>query len=463
MATYAEQIASFTAERGVKADKQKSIMDAAAEKGETLDAEQQEEFDTLSDEIDAIDKHLDRLSRVEKSAGKTAAPVNGKSSEEGSASREGRIVVKAPEQLKPGIAFARYAKVKALSRMDNEPAIQIAERMYGPDSIVVGAIKSTVAAGTTASGNWAADLVGAETSTFADFAAYLRPATILGQFGNNGIPALRNVPFREPLISQTGGGAAYWTGEAKPKGLTSFDFDRTTLTPLKVATICVLSEENIRSSAPSSEAIVRDSIRDAVAARIDADFIDPTNSGTSDVKPASITNGAAHGAGSGTGDADDVRADIRSLLGEYIAANNPPRTGVLIMPTATALALSLMVNALGQNEFNGIGMNGGVLLGIPVITSDYLAAGYVVMVNASDIYEADEGGIAVDMSREASLEMLTTGFTQDQPTGASLVSLWQNNLVGLRAERTINWKRRRPTGAMYLTGVAWGGAVNDLS
>jgi hypothetical protein len=63
MATYAEQIAAFTADRGVKADRQKAIMDGAAEKGETLDADQQEEFDTLQGEVEAIDKHLARLTR----------------------------------------------------------------------------------------------------------------------------------------------------------------------------------------------------------------------------------------------------------------------------------------------------------------------------------------------------------------------------------------------------------------
>jgi hypothetical protein len=439
-------------------------MDAAAEKGETLDAEGQEKFDELTSEIEAIDGHLKRLRLVEKTAGEKATPAKGDTSDDASASRGGeRIQVKAPPKLAEGIAYARYAKVKAVSRLDGEPVLQVAERMYGTDSQVYAFTKATVAAGSTASGNWAANLVGDETGTIADFVPFLRAATILGKFGQGGIPALRTVPFREPLVSQTGGGAAYWTGEGKPKPLTSFDFSRTTLEPLKVATIAVLTEENIRSSNPSSEMIVRDSLRDAVAERIDLDFIDPTNAGTSNVKPASITNGAATGAASGTGDADDVRADIRSLLGEYIAANNPPRTGVLIMPTATALALSLMVNALGQREFNEIGMNGGVLLGIPVITSDYLAAGYIVMVNASDIYEADEGGVNVDMSREASLEMKDSSLTQDQPTGASLVSLWQNNLVGLRAERTINWKRRRDSAVAYLSGVAWGGSVNDLS
>jgi hypothetical protein len=463
----AEMIASCEAKRAANAARMAELMRLSGEKGETLDAAQQQEFDELQDENVGLEAQLKRLRIVEANEKATAAPVNKDvvtSPEAAAAARSGtdRIAVKSPAKLAPGVPLARLAKVKAIARLDNEPVLQVAERMYGGDSQVVAVLKANVAPGSTASGNWAANLVGDETGTFADFAEFLRPSTILGQFGSDGRPSLRQVPFREPLITQTAGGSASWVGEAKPKPLTSLGFSRTTLEPLKVATICVLTEENIRSSAPSSEMIVRDAIRDAVAERIDIDFIDPANNGSANVKPASITNGADSIAASGTGDADDVRLDIRSLLQKYLNANNPPRTGVLVMPTGTALALSLMTNALGQAEFPNITMTGGVLLGIPVITSDYVTAGYVVMVNAQDIFEADEGGIAVDMSREASLEMKDSGFTQDATTstGVAMVSLWQSNLVGLRAERTINWARRRSTAVAYLTGVAWGGAVN---
>jgi valyl-tRNA synthetase len=52
---------------------------------------------------------------------------------------------------------------------------------------------------------------------------------------------------------------------------------------------------------------------------------------------------------------------------------------------------------------------------------------------------ADDGGVSLDMSMEASVQM------DDAPSAGaqSLVSLWQNNLVGIRAERYINWSPRR--------------------
>jgi HK97 family phage major capsid protein len=201
---------------------------------------------------------------------------------------------------------------------------------------------------------------------------------------------------------------------------------------------------------------VRDSLRDALTATQDTAFFDPTNGGTPGVKPASITNGAAAIASPGT-DADSIRLGVRALFQKFIEADNPPEAGVWIMSTTNALALSIMTNALGQREFPGITMTGGTFEGMPVIASRY-AGTNVALVNASDIYEADDGGVAVDMSREASLQM---DDNPDNPSTAStvMVSLWQRNLVGLRAERTINWKRRRASAVAYLTGVNWGGAV----
>src|SRR3546814_19919697 len=63
-----------------------------------------------------------------------------------------------------------------------------------------------VVAGTTQSGNWAADLVSEEGAAVAAFLEYLRPQTILGKFGTDGIPGLTSLDFYTPYIIETGGG-----------------------------------------------------------------------------------------------------------------------------------------------------------------------------------------------------------------------------------------------------------------
>src|SRR5690606_36725371 len=104
-----------------------------------------------------------------------------------------------------------------------------------------------------------------------------------------------------------------------------------------------------------------------------------------------------------TGDA--ARADLKQLYGKYLAAHLAPTSAVLIMSATGALNLSLMQNALGRSEFWGLGRNGGILGGLPVIVPDYVPVGTVIMVNAQDVFRADDGVVTIDASREASLEM----------------------------------------------------------
>lgn len=481
MQTYAEQKAAFEARLVANGERQKAIMDAAAEEGRTLDASEQEEFDTLDGDNDEIAKHIKRLEGLIAREKASAKPVDGTSANGGSESRGGgTIYVNRQPQLEKGIAFARLVKSYGIAKGSLGEAIGYAAARYGEDSDTVGILKgmrdrgldkiekAEIPAGANISGNWADALVGAESSAFADFVEFLRPMTILGKFGTNGIPSLRRVPFRTRLISQTGGGEGHWVGEGKPKPLTNFNFTGTTLSPLKVANIAVLTMEMVRDSSPSAEAIVRDQLAAALAQRLDIDFINPSKTASAGVSPASITNGADSIAASGTGDADDIRLDVQSAMQKFVNANNPLSSGVWIMSAGSALALTMMQNALGQREFPDININGGTFFGLPVIVSEfaganYLSANIVVLVNAQDIYLADEGGITIDMSREASVEMLDSSLQQSgvaDVNGASLVSFWQNNLVGFLAERTVNWARRRDTGLTYLSGVAWGGTVN---
>jgi len=458
MSKFAEQITAFEQKRAALVSANEEIMEKAAADGTTLDAEQQECFDGNQADIKAIDGHLKRLRDMEKAAAASAKPVEGQNEKQGTTSRVPAQVKTAPK-LDPGIAVARIARVKAIAAVKGMTQKEAAASLYGEDSATFGFFtKAAVAPALTSTPGWAGNLVGEETSVFADFVEYLRPQTILGRFGQNGIPGLRTVGFRVPLIGQTSGGAGYWVGEGQAKPLTAFDFSRTTLEPLKVANIAVASKEVLEYSSPSADGIIRDSLVAALRERLDIDFIDPTKAAVDGVSPASITNGVTPTASSGS-DADAVRADVRAAFAGFIAANNAPTSGVWIMSAMTALSLSLMQNPLGQPEFPGIGMAGGTFFGLPVIVSEHVGD-YVVLVNASDIYIGDEGGFTVDFSREASVQM---DSAPDNPTTNTtvLVSLWQRNLVGFLAEREINWAKRRASSVQVISDVAWG--VPDAS
>ncbi len=436
------------------------------ESEESLSEAQADEIKTLEAEVDTIDRDLVSLKRIEAAVVKTAKPATQRRVDGATVEAEyvGPIVsVKAAPKLLPGMEFIQLVKVKMASQLMGVPALVVARGMYGENSLAYGTVQKAneVAPGATVSGNWAADLVSTEGAAVAAFLEFLRPQTIVGKFGSDGIPALTRLDFYTPYVTQTGGGEAYWVGEGKPKPLTSFDFDRSTLTPLKIANICVLTEENIKFSTPNSDMIVRDQLSKAIIAGIDIAFVDPANAGSATVKPASITNGADAIAAEGTGDADDVRKDIKSLISKFAVAYNNTGNGVIIMSQTNAIGLAMLTNALGQQEFPGMTRNGGILFGYPVIVSQAIGS-VVVMVDASQIFLGDDGGIDVAISREASLEMKSVPLQDGMApgTGAALVSMFQSNMVAIRAERMINWKRARLTAVAYLTGAVWGGAVN---
>jgi HK97 family phage prohead protease len=461
MKTIAEQITALEAKRAASAARMEAVMQKSLDEDRTSDAAEQEEFDTLSGEVEALDKDLVRLRKIEQAKAFAAKSIKVEKSGDGAAARgNGSIIVKPQPKLEPGQLFAQLVKCHVLSQRVFRPASDIAAEMYGSDSAIAAEFKANVPAGTTISGNWAANLISAESGAVADFVPFLRAQTILGRFGVGGVPALRSVPFNVPLVTQTGGGAGYWVGEGKAKPLTSFAFTRTTLPPTKVANICALTEESIRFSNPKSDMIVRDSLAAALRERLDIDFITPSKAAVAGVSPASITNGAPAIASSTGTDADSVRADIRNLYAKFASYNNPPSSGVWIMSSNMAVTLAMMTNALGQQEFGAMSMTGGTLSGMPVIASDYVT-NIVVLVNASDVYLADDGDIAIDTSREASLEMSDApAHDSKTPTGAtSLVSMFQTNTVAIRAERMISWLRRRTGSVAYLTGVDWGGPI----
>ena len=433
------------------------IMQKAMNEGRTLTTDESTEYDGLAADVKSYDEHVRRLEAFESVQATKAAPVQD--------ARIPHIEVKAPE-LPPGIEFTRYAMCLMAARGNAATALEIAKSRFPDQRRVQNILKAAVAAGTTTDPTWAGALV-PEYPVFAgDFVNYLRPMTIIGKFGQGGIPSLRNVPFNVRIAGQTSGGEGYWVGQGAPKPVTKFDFATTKLAWAKVANIAVLTEELVRFSSPAAEGLVRDALAAALVARLDIDFIDPAKALVADVSPASITNGIAALTPSGT-DAAAVRTDIQTLITTFLNANMNPQSAVFIMPNTVALAISLMTNALGQPEFPGLNMNGGVLKGIPVITSQYAVLGgspdgnLVILCNASDIFLSDDGQVVIDASREASLQMADdptntpAGGSPLAPTATTMVSLWQTNSIGLRAERFINWARRRDEAVAYLENVAY--------
>lgn len=488
-----EKIKNLKAEHARKLKEMNDIEEASGDS--TKDEAQQEAFDTLMSECETIEKALKDAQRLEKMQVAQSKRVTVEEDEDDeeidldnpaptssgkkkvAALREkgvaGVQTVQLRKELAPGIMFARYIKCVGASRGDITMAAQMAKLHY-PDTpqisqvikaglvngMLADVLKTAVPGALPTDAAWAGPLM-AYNQFAGDFIDFLRPKTIVGKFGTGNIPSLRAVPFNVHIRGQTTGGSAGWVGAGKPKPVTSFGFNDTYLGFSKVAAIAVLTEELLRFSNPSAEGLTRDALAGAIIERLDIDFIDPAKAAVANVSPASVTHGvtAIHSSGA---TAADIRADLASLIGTMVDSNLDMTNAVFIMPAIVAMRLGLIRNSFGQKEFPDVTVNGGVLEGIPVITSQYLptdtAGATVILAVASEIYLADDGSVTVDASREASIQMLdnpTNSASDGTPT--TMVSMYQTNSVALRAERYINWQKRRTAAVAVLDQVVWDG------
>jgi HK97 family phage major capsid protein/HK97 family phage prohead protease len=430
--TFAEQRTEYQAARAQKAAHLVELMNGV-EDGATLDAKSQEDYDTTALEIKSLDGHLARLTECEALNIAQAQPLAP------APTAPTAPVVTLKSRVAPGTAFVRYAMAMLRAKGDSSRALHYAQQWKDTPEVEL-MVKAAVAPGDTVTPSWAGVLVQIQNAQN-EFLELLRPATILGKITN-----LRRVPFNTQVPVQTGGGTYGWVGQGAPKPVTKLALTTTAIQFSKAAGIIVITEELAKLSSPSAEAIVRADMIAGIAQFLDSQFIDPAVASVPNVSPASITNGASTAASS-----DDPSADLGTLLTHFSTAGYPLATITLIMSETNALAMGMLRDSNGNKLFPSMGVSGGTAEGFNVVASN--AAGTnVIGLSGPDILFADEGGINIDVSREASVVM--DSAPPNDGTGV-LTSLWQNNLVGLRAERMVNWQRGRTSAVTYLTGATY--------
>lgn len=448
-----KQLEAAEAKRAANAARMQAILKAASEDGErTLNEPEGEEFDGLEAENEALDVQIKRLNTAMKAASETAAragvPVNGATQEGAAAARAG-VVTSVRSNLPKGAGFTRMVQALAATKGNLGEARHFAETNFNDSPEVATVLRAAVAAGTTSDPAWGGNLV--EYKTMAgEFIELIRAQTVVDK-----LTWVRRVPFRVKVPTQTAGSTAGWVGEAAPKPVSSLAFGSVQLDEHKVAGIIVISQELARSSSPAALDIIQRDLVAAVSQQIDLSFLNPANAGSLGVSPASVLNGVAGIPASGT-NAAAVRNDVQALFNSYLGVNQTVTGLTFVMSPSTALALSLMLNPLGQPEFPGLSAQGGTFFGLPVVLSNNVptdsSGSIIALINQADILMADDGNVTVDVSTQASVQMNTT---PDNPATASTVmtSFFQNNMIGVRAERFITWKRGRDSAVAYLTGV----------
>ena len=462
--TIAEQISAFENKRAASVARMDALMKKAADAAATLDDEESSEYDDVAIEVKKIDEHLKRLSVLETANKAAAKPIGNGNGSDGAllSTTRPNPVISVKANVPPATAFTRLAMAMAASKGNRWEALNIAKQQWHDQTpeveLVLGVdiasvMKAAIGTGTTTDATWASPLIAYQVMA-SEFIELLRPATIIGR-----IPGLRRVPFNIQMPRTTTGSTVGWVGENAPKPVSSMAFDTVQLRWAKAAGIIVLTDELVRFSNPAAEAVVRQDMIDAMAQFLDRQFVDPTVAAVTNVSPASITNGVSATVRSGTNQAA-FATDVATLFNTFLTANLSTAGGVWLMSQRQALGLSLMLNALGQPFYPSITADGGTLLGYPVIASENIpsvggspADGTpIIFLLPREIMLADDGQVVIDASNQASVQLDTA---PDSPPTAStaLISLWQMNMTGLRAERWINWLKRRSTAVGYISNA----------
>ena len=424
-------------------------MTKSLDAGQTPDEEAEKSIQAVEAEIEQIEKNIARVKKqiaAAEAAAKTATPVAGQTAEEATKSAKGDPD---PEGKKPkieivplakGVGFAQYARAKILSQLaakegNYKSALDVAkERGFG-DEVQDLVTKATL--GTTTDASFAASLV-TENRLVGEFVDMLRAATVFDQ-----LAGFRNVPFNSKIPSQLTGGQAQWVGEGAPKPLTNPTYGEVEIKEHKLAAITVYTQELMRRSDPAVDILVRDDLIEASKTLIDNTFLDA--GAATAVRPAGLLDGITATANTGT-TAENYEADLLALVNSFVTANLSLDGAYFIMSETRAAQISLLRDALGRSYFEGMALRGTrTLMGIPVITSQTVGD-KIILVKTSEILLAQDGGVDVSYSDQATLV-----------DGGTTHHLWQENKFAVRVEKFITWAKRRPIAAAFLDYTPTGG------
>ena len=429
-----------------------------------LTPEEDAEFNSALTEMRAINSQLDQACAAEAELTKAAGrPVSRPDVRSGDEDEEDTVQVK---KLKPGQAYIRALRCLLNAKGNAALAADLAEQHYPEQKSLAkmfrgqalgvlpkfGQEKAATAAATMAAATWAGNLAYQE-DLVSEFVSLLYPATIIGKMSG-----FREIPFNVTIPRMTGGVTGGWVGEGGWKPVNAGAFDRISLIHNKVAVIVVFTDEMLRFSDPSIDAVMQSNIIAAFTSLVDKTFIDYTGSSSAS-NPGPINGDGAGAVLQGvpsTGDTvAEITTDLSSALMNLANANIPMIAPYWVMSARTHQYLMTLRTTQDIFAFREE-LTAGKLLGIPVIASTNVptnkGAGtdesFISLMDADSIFIA-RGGVNFDTSNQATLQM------DSAPAGPATVSLWQTNMTGVRGEQDMDWKRARDTAFSTITGVTY--------
>tara|TARA_R110000824_G_scaffold29123_3_gene97182 strand:+ start:1045 stop:2307 length:1263 start_codon:yes stop_codon:yes gene_type:complete len=361
-----------------------------------------------------------------------------------------------PEKVKPerqkGMAFARVVRAMAAARMNKmgqEGTVNIL-RSWGDDDIaetISAAQTKALAAGDATAGGF---LVPTEFSN--EVIELLRAQSVVRRLGARTVQ-MPTGTLKYPKIA-TGANATY-IGENVNIGKSEEAFGQLTLTFKKLAVLTPISNDLLRYSSPSADAIVRDDLVSAMATKEDTSFL--RGAGT-DATPKGLLNWAVADqkiAANGTVNLANITNDLGQLVVKLKQADIPMISPGWVMAPRTEQKLATIQTTTGAFAFRDEIVRGtlwgwpvGVTTNVP-ITLDTTGAGNdneseIYLVDFAQVLIGESQGLLVDSSQEAAYHdgsSVQAAFSLDQ----TVVRAIAEHDLGMRHDKAI----------AMLTGVTW--------
>ena len=268
-----------------------------------------------------------------------------------------------------------------------------------------------------------------------EFAGFLKPEQAQNYFQqaayNSSVMQLaRKVPVGingQEITVSTGKATAGWVGEGGQKPSTATGLGLKSFKPHKIAAISVVSAEVVRANPGNYMSILRNEIAEAFAVAFDAAVLHGTNSPFGayiDQTTKSVELGStAQGAGGVYG---DVVAGLKTLVDDKKKLTGFAFDSVVeptFLGSVDANGRPLFVETPLENTTSVI--TPGKLIGRSAFIGEGISNGSIVGYGGdwSQLVWGAVGGISYDVSTEATVTL-----------NGELVSLWEHNLVAIRAE-----------------------------
>jgi HK97 family phage major capsid protein len=335
-------------------------------------------------------------------------------------------------------ALAAYVSTLALTNGDMESAGSLAEKRYRDRPSVSWSQKAQVGAASLANTSALQ-----QSGIAREFIESIRPFSVLAKLQ----PLMRKAPFNVQTPRELTVPNAAWIPELGATPAAAHSYDSVTLPNYKCGLQVILSKELMQYSSPAAESVIKNALGQSLAQFLDAQFLTPTVGISTFDHPAAVTNAASTVVSTGS-TAALIQADLSSMVA-LLTSWNEPRW---VMRPSTAAALSAKFNVAGSLQFPGIAAKGGTLMGIEVVTSTN-SPSQITLVDVNDVIIADEGEIEIAVAGEASV--LMDDAPNASPTTSALVSLWERNLVSIKAIRYISWLRAHATGGVVYMTVSY--------